>query len=330
MTKEDPVFAALSGHGFEIAGDVCFGLWKDYAVSVRSHPNGHQIELAVRTDKKNKALVRTLIKEARRQVRGKDVISCVNAGNAVFFVLRSLRKAGGGEALPAALDLFTDLLRKNGLPPAETCAVCGGDHTDSLCMESSYQPVHAACMRRRAASTRDAVEDNENNGSIPLGIVGALLGTLAGLIPNVLTIVFLDRIFALLFALVPLAAMWGYRKFRGRQNAAAIVIVVLLSLASVLLLEVIVTAIAVAREFEAGLGLSLGFAFMYLFSAEGFVLFLRDSLMEWLFMGLGIFIAWRYLRQTNAVRLRDLDAALSTLRPDPRAAVPSDKETGPA
>jgi len=327
MAKENPVYTALSGLGFETAGAVSFGLWKDYAVSVRPNQNYYQIELAVRADKKDKALARTLLKEARGRLP-KTVIGCVNAGNAIFFNVRLHRKAGYAEQLTAALDLLAGLLREKGLPPADTCAVCGGPHTDSLCMESTYQPVHAACMRRVSEAARETVEDNENNGSIFLGLVGALLGTLAGLIPNVLTIVFLERIHALLFALVPLAAMWGYRKFRGKQNAAAIVIVVLLSLAGVFLLEAVVVAIAIAQEYGAGFGQSLRISLEYLFTAEGFIAFLQDSLMELLFMVLGIFIAWRYLRQTNTVRLQGLEGVLATLRPDPRTAAAPEDEGG--
>ena len=198
-----------------------------------------------------------------------------------------------------------------------TCAHCGGQAPDSYCLVNTYQPVHAACVRSAQMQTVEKAQANAEHGSYLTGALGAIIGTLVGLIPTVLTTLYLERIYALLFALVPLAAMFGYRLCRGKRSKASIAIIIVLSLIGVIALQFIVITIGVAQELELPVSEAAREVVPYLLTAEGFQSLLTesDAPVEFLFMALGIFIAWKYLAVTNERTIANADAAASTLRP---------------
>ena len=319
MLKLTDYFQALGSLGLEATDRCAWGTWNGYAVSAWQNQGQFLLHTAVRIDKKDKALPKSL-KKALNEAVPKGFANCVNAGgDALTFTLRLSGKEDLAQQFRARLDAIVRELRSRDIRPADTCQICRGSHPESLVLTGSAinQPVHRSCLQRQSQELRDKAEDNQSNGSYLSGFAGAVLGMLAGLIPNVLLAVFTERIFALLFALVPLASMWGYRKFRGRQNAVAIVIVVVLSLLSVLVMEVLIVAIFVMQQYSAPFGVCLRLTLEYLFSAEGFPEMLKDSAVEFFFMALGLLIAWRGISGTNQSQLRSLDAALETVRPNP-------------
>ena len=314
MAKENPIYESLAPLGFETAGSACFGIWSGYAVSLRQSQSNYLIELAARTDRKDKQL-RKNVHKAVKQRCSKRYHGCYENGKAMVFTVSFDRKTPFDEQGTAFLDVFVSVLRENGVAPAETCSVCGGAHPDSLCWLDGYQPVHAACVRSLSEQTREKAEHNQENGSYLTGILGGIVGMLAGLVPSLLTILWMERIYGVLFALVPLAAMWGYRKCRGKQNTAAIVIVIVLSLLGVFVLEAVVVAIGVTREYGMAFGTAFSLTMSYLVTGEGFVAMLGDCIMEFVFMAVGILLAWGYLRQTNTTAIAAMDAVAGTLRP---------------
>ena len=88
---------------------------------------------------------------------------------------------------------------------------------------------------------------------MPSLLLFLLLGMLLGLIPNLLTIVFTERIYALLFALVPIAAIFGYKLLGGRMDRASIVVVILVSLLGVPVMIYFELVIYIVQEYGASL-----------------------------------------------------------------------------
>lgn len=314
MARENPGQEALARLGFETMGQISCGTWNGYAATLRHSAPYYYLDLAARLDKKDKTTPKA-IRDALKQRFPKIILGCVNSDGNLTITFTLNKKQILDDQLKTVLEAGTAAAREQGVVPADTCAVCGKDHPDSLCLVSSYQPVHAACVRELTENTKHDAEENEQKGSYLTGIIGGVIGALVGLVPSLLSILFADRIYAALFALVPLASMWGYRKLRGKRNAAAIVIVVILSLLSVIALECIVVAISIKQEFGLGLVSALDVATQYLFSAEGIGVLLQESLSEFLFMALGIFLAWKFLAQTNHGRVAAANAVSRTLRP---------------
>ena len=314
MANQATLQEALGQMGFEKLGLVQFGTWQGYAVTVYPNQNFQCVEFAVRADKKDNQLRKTLLAAMKERLQ-KKCRGCVNKGNSILFNMVFSRKESYQQQLTDCLNAAANALRAAGVQPASTCAHCGGAHPDSLCLVDSFQPVHAACVRNAKEETVEKAQQNEESGSYLTGIIGAVIGTLVGIVPSVLTVMLTEKIYALLFALVPLAAMFGYRLFKGKQSKASIGIIIVLSVIGVIVLQLAVATISVAQEYELGIAETASEVVPYFLSGDGIGELLSNSVMEFLFMALGIAVAWKYLAQTNAGKVATAEAVASTLRP---------------
>ena len=320
--ENNTIYQALEAKGFETAGQICFGIWEGYTVSLRPYGKLYFIDIAVRTEN-GKIRLRSITKSIKKHNANHKLNCMFNEKQKFISVQIGFdKKSPHEEQLFRYLSAIMAAFRENGVRPADTCAVCGGGSPDSICVLNCCQPVHSACVRSMADKVRDEVQSNQENGSYLTGFLGALLGMLVGLIPSILTIALVDRIYALLFALVPLASAWGYRKFNGKQNKASIVIVVLLSLLGVFVMQYLSVSIYLMREYAVSFGETFAYTMEELLNLEGFMLVAQDSLVPILFMLLGVFIAWNYVKKTNTGTVQQIEAVQSTLRPNPNAVSP--------
>ena len=326
------IYAALQPLGFESAGNLCFGTWKGYAVSLRPFTNKvFYADVAVRLPKIPGGLRKTLgraLREPGLKLGGVEMVK----KNVIVASLSFAKADDPAKRFAEFLDKLTGALREQGVAPADTCAVTGAPQPDSLCLVAvdgvlCYQPVCAAAIRDNETKTREAVEDNRENGSYLLGFIGALIGMLVGVALNVLGIVFTERIYALLFALVPLAAMFGYKLFKGKMSKGSIVIVILLCLLGVLLIPLFEIVVYLMRDSGASLGEALNWATFSMLDPDFLSEISGELLKLLLFMALGVFIAWRYMSSsTNSSMASGAAAQLATLRPNPRYAQDAETE----
>ena len=332
MANTQEIFAAANTLGFETAGQVCFGTWNGYAILL---PQGLgssvfanvAVDLPSVSRAERKALDAS-VKEKGLKGLKLSTLTKVAASFTIAF--------GKGEDVPgflrAALDALTASLRACGLAPADRCAVTGAPRPDSLCLvamngAASYRPVCAAAIRDNEAKTREAAEENKENGSYLLGFVGALIGMLVGVALNVLGIVFTERIYALLFALVPLAAMFGYKLFKGKMSKGSIIIVILLCLLGVLLIPLFELVVYLVRDEGVALGDAFSRALFYMMDPSSLSEISGELLKRLLFMALGIWIAWKYMStSTNSSQVSGAAAQAATLRPNPRYAQSAETE----
>ena len=326
------VFSALGSLGFETEGNFCFGSWKGCALLFQPAV-GKSLYAIVSVDlpkaggAERRALTGSLKAKGMKELRFAGLTKY-----AATFMLSYGKASDPVGLMKEALDAICAALRESGIGPAETCALTGAARPDSLCLISlggalSYRPVCAAAIRDRDLQTREKVEENRENGSYVLGFGGALLGMLLGVIVNVLGIIFTERIYALLFALVPLAAMFGYKLCRGKMNKGSIVIVILLSLLGVFLIPMFELSYYFVKDYGASLMDALLTAAAAMTAPE-FLSEIRSELLQLLlFMVLGVWIAWRFMyRQTNSSQVSGADAQLATLRPNPRFAQTAERD----
>ncbi|MBR6430706.1 MAG: hypothetical protein IKS27_05795 [Oscillospiraceae bacterium] len=322
MASGNEIFDALQPLGFETCGEFCFGTWRGYAVALQKFTSRIcYVHVAVRVDRPASFLRR--LRRATK-VRGLKVGGTERAmKNEVLFSISFAKAEDIAALFSERMDVFIDALRENGIDPADTCALTGRTEPDSLCLTESngsvsYQPVCAAAVREQTYQAQEQVRSNELSGNYVLGLVGAVLGMLVGLIPNLLTILFLEQIFGILFFLVPVAAMFGYKTLRGKMNAASVVIVILVSLLGVILIPYLEIVFYLVRDYKIAIGDAL--------RATGGVLFTRETLSELrprlllllLFMVLGILASLRLLKKgTNRSVISSSEIQLASLRPNP-------------
>lgn len=314
MATNQAVSTALARLGIGAVGQVHIGVWDGYAVTVRHGAPYYYLDFAARPDRKDRALPKTLRSDLKARLP-KTILGCVNNGDRLTFTITLEKKTPCADQFEAALNAISEALQRRGVVPANTCAVCGKEHPDSLCLIGGYQPVHAACVQDMTETTKQAAEENERKGSYLTGFIGGVIGVLVGLVPSLLSILLFDRIYTVLFALVPLCAMWGYRKLNGKRSSASIVIIIILSLAGVVLLEFLAVTISFKQELGMTLLPAMRFTLNYLFSSVGVGVMLQESLAELLFMAIGIFIAWRFLAHTNHSAVTKANAIRHSLHP---------------
>ncbi len=318
------IFPQLAQFDFTPVSDtVCVGTWNNYAVELQSY-NGstYFVYLAIRisqTSNELKKSLNTAIKNAG--VKGASVTQA-----APYYLSATFTFRRGDQAIPGFrdfMDTLTAALSQNGVGPANTCALTGASDPDSLYLVGKkpylgYQPVSSAAVRQNEYKLQSKMEENEANGSYLTGFLGAVIGMLLAVAVNVLVIVYLERIFALLFALVPIAAMYGYKLLNGKTNKAALVIVVLLSLLAIPLMEYLTGVIGVMRELPVSLGMALQITARVLFTPETLSEISGELGMMALFMILGLFIAWRLISgQLNSSQAAASRIQMETMRPNP-------------
>ena len=317
------IVSALTSSGFEANGMVYFGTWRDYAVSLRSiSGKTYYADFAVRLEKVPFSLRRSLSKAVR--VPGLKLGGLERITNQVVTFSLSLDPKGDVTAqFRQRMDQLATALRDNGVFPADTCILTGAPMPDSLCLASvgglvCYQPVTAAALRDQSRQVREQAEDNRENGSYLTGLVGALLGMLVGLIPNLLSIMALERIYGLLFALVPMAAMFGYKLLKGKMSKAALWIVIGMSLLGVILIPLFELAYYMMHEYGNSLGFVIATILNALEDGTFFSALGAEYLQLLLFMGIGILIAWRYIfGQLSSSAVNAAQTQIDTLRPNP-------------
>ena len=150
----------------------------------------------------------------------------------------------------------------------------------------------------------NGTEIPEDNGSVPMGILGALLGALAGAVPWFLVSTFSNFYVGWLGFLVGWAAAFGYRKLKGRKVFhIAIAAVVICSLLALIVAEYGSWMFRLCTDPEwqadaAYLGIPVALlAFESLLLPENFKIILPGLAVGLIIGGFGIFFAGKYVRQ---------------------------------
>ena len=323
MSFDDELQQELSSLGFIKTMNFYCGSWKGYALTLwKFGGKAWFASFAVRFAKIPSGLRKQLnaaIKEPGIKLGGVERMSKTS----IFFSFSFSKEDSIRTRLQERLDCFAAALRQNGVEPANTCALTGAPSPDSLCFlktadGASYQPVCSSKLRTDNAQLHERVEDNENNGSYLTGIIGAIFGMLVGVAVNLLTIVFMERIFALLFAFVPIASMFGYKLLKGKMNKAALVIVVALSILAIFLLPLFEFTVYFVRDYGMTVGEALSYSAQLLVMPEILSEITGELLKLVLFMAFGLFFAWRYISgQVNSNALAFSNAQINTLMPNP-------------
>lgn len=321
---DNEIFAQLAQYNFTpINQNVCVGTWRNYAVTLQRFSGlSYYVYVAVRLQK---AQLKPLKKALTAAVKASGVKKAGVNRVMLNFIhgFFNFDKTGDLRSFNTYMETLTAALMQNGVGPADTCAVTKAANPDSLCLIGDpncfgYQPVCASAIRHNDYEVQAKAEENENNGSYLTGFLGALLGALVGIAVNLLSILFLQRIFALLFALVPICAMFGYKLFKGKTDKIAMVIVIVLSVLAVPVMEFLSIAFTFVKEYSAPVGEAISVTKDLFFDAD----VLKETLPEMgkflLFMALGVFIAWSYMRnQLNSTKAQGAKLQLDSMRPNP-------------
>ncbi len=174
-------------------------------------------------------------------------------------VAAGVRLNGKGMAdLRMLLPQLLLVLSQEGFVGTVCCSRCGGpaNGTEKIVLQGGAraQLLHEACITSLADEQRAAVQQQSRSGSnYWMGLLGAVLGTLVGLIPWIL----ISRLgyFASVFGyLIGLCAKKGYELCRGKLGRPKLFILIACAVLGIVLAEYVDILIQVAELAEHGLG----------------------------------------------------------------------------
>ena len=219
--------------------------------------------------------------------------SIVLENNAVLIMFRYGLKSS--EKHLNYLGKMTDVFKSLGLKNLNHCPFCGKEDTDSTRnIKGALVKVHNHCATDFYQQVSEHIEIQEqSNVHMGKSLVYALFGAVIGAIPTVITIFGFQYMFALLFALIPLASFYGYKYGGAPRKSWVPIAVSVFSLLIVFgMIYVLYSAIAVAE------GLTFDEAMTV---SEFSAAFFKDLGTSVLFLAIGVWISWRQMyRQTTA------------------------------
>ena len=180
-------------------------------------------------------------------------------------------------------------------------------------MLGGYVPVHQSCVQNQTQATLAKAEENELTGNYFTGLIGALLGGVVGAIPNVLAAVFLERIFSLLYALIPIAAYYGYKLLKGKMNKAAFGCTLLSSVLNLFTVQFLIIYISLSRLLGMILSPVASMELFWQLLAGGDLT--ADLVQSVVFLALGLWFSWGIVTRTTKHEVAGSAMVAATLQP---------------
>lgn len=293
-------------NGFKVADSHGFGVVNGYPVSV-TWVNKRLVQLQLAAAKEQ---WKEHKKELNSAFKGKGNVSF--GADSIYISL----KLNDSDDLLNRLKDAVNCVKNLGIRDDNTCPICKMSGCDTAAfLNGAYRTTHSACLDTMLTDKKAKFEDNTHNGNYITGIIGAILGMLIGTIPSFFTIVWMNTIYALLFALIPLFAYHGYRLLRGKMNKFVIVLSIIMGIAGVYVLNFALLGYNVMT----GYGLSIVDYFtvlpIFLSDTDVWISMTTDSIVDFFFVIVGIAIVWKQITRTSATEIRDAEKIRDTALP---------------
>lgn len=220
-----------------------------------------------------------------------------NKNNAVLMLKYKKFNGTPDQCLKEALQVLT----RNGYRPDEVCPHCGRSACDAAGLyNGSYHTTHRACLRAKVDASEEAAEKNQREGSYFTGILGGIMGMLVGTLPSLLVLIVSNVIYAVLFALIPISAYFGYKLLGGKMNRFALIFSIFMAILGVYILGFEYLGVLLMQEYHLEFGELLVILPELLFDPAVWLSLTGDMITEFIFAGLGLWFAWRIISGTAA------------------------------
>lgn len=190
------------------------------------------------------------------------------------------------------VDKITMTLQNANIQNTHICSFCKvEDEVEAkwVVYRGLYLPAHAACLENQYQLQQALIdEENKNIKKLPMSIILSLLGAIIGILPAYIIMFATDYLVALIFALSPVCAFFGYKLGKAPLRWYATVIVVI---------ECILVGALSVLAYYALLLAAVGLPFTAIQELGSDVLLSMVQVV--IFVLLGIAVAWGYIRKTN-------------------------------
>ncbi len=299
--------------GLRASGAQALGAWQGWPILIKHRQayGSSSLEASLPLSRRPDAPLRKDLCQQIKQLKG---CSAVLGVQALVTVLERKKDGDLKERLSQALDLLVRGLREGGVTPPEACPLCKSGGCDSMgLVGEGYVPLHRSCVENQARSALQKAEHNAAAGSYLTGLIGALLGGLVGTIPSILAALLAERVFALLYALIPICAYYGYKLLRGKMNKGAFVCTLLSSLVNLFVMQFLYVYVIFIQRL--GQMLSPGDALYFYIDMLQTGSLTADLAQSALFLALGLWISWSVITKTSRHEIHSFAAMADTLQP---------------
>lgn len=218
------------------------------------------------------------------------------------------------------IDEMDRILMESEEKPPCNCGVCGKDKADSFAILNGIcQPVHKDCLQQEMNRIHEKTEMNQRRGTYLTGMIGAILGLAAGIVPSVLSIYYTGKIYAAFFAIIPICICFGYRLLWGKLTKFAVGLTIVLSVASIYVMNVVVVMMQYVLEDGIKIKEAMNLYFGRLMTVDTWIKLTinSDTLLCFLFVAFGIIIQWGQISKTNKGRIGQIDQVIDTVTANP-------------
>ena len=283
---------SFSGNVVLIPGDVPISI-----TQVPGNNGGYSFSVAVDTVQLEKDEIKALTK--RMKPYGAFALNRSKGLASINIGAMSRKKLF--QKLDKAVEEVPHILHEFNILPQRECAYCKEMQCNAIAfVGEAPRPVHLVCNDNYIDEQVKQIEDNRQNGNYLVASLAALVGALIGTLPSLVSMVFADYIIAILFAAIPAASAFAYRRAGGVQNWFMPFVITLMSIAA----SVVLTFASLYFEFGAGTPVSEFMAIITHRRYRADVLALLGQVL--LFGGIGIVCAWSLMTRTGKQKLREL------------------------
>ena len=297
----------LSSRGFHMIDNQGFCVVDRYPVSLVLNGTNAVTSIVARIHLAA-ALKKIYRKEIRELLKHKGVVTYM--GTTLTMTVQTGHMQYPYEFTQTLVSLI-NFLRKNSIQESMQCPICGQFDTDGLAFYAgNFQRLHLSCIDRKLTTQHERIQENEIHGNYFTGLIGALLGGICGILPSILTILGMERIFVILFALIPICIFYGYKICHGKMNNAAVIITLVLSVFFLFFMNYLLLVFNVHSTY----GLWLFADCLRLFLEGDFLKeLLSESWTQILFLALGMLYSWRMITENNTKATTSIEFTRKTI-----------------
>ena len=207
-----------------------------------------------------------------------------------YVTLNYTEGAKKSDITEAVLAFIISKLTEKNIHGAGFCPHCGQplESGERVKIRGNVYIMHRECVEELVSQVQSKENKADETGSTGLGLIGALLGGIAGSIPWTFVSYF-GWFSAWLGFLIAICASKGYDMFKGKQSRAKIAIVAVSTVVGVLFAEIATVTFDIIDQYQMGLGEALDlFVQNLLFNPEFVRAIIGEVLFGLLFAVLGM------------------------------------------
>ena len=292
-------------NGLEVKNGVAYGIYRGYMITMQEGAGWKSVSFAVWMDNDLNLAVQGQLRnmfdeQTKKEYRIMDLV-----GSNSCIAVKFFDNPGTMSKVKDVIDMVINRLSACQVPGVGYCSHCGQPieqpaYGETVLVKGAVYQMHSGCAASLERGLGDAREEQQAQGSVASGAIGALLGGVVGVIPWAIAS-YLGVFVGWLGYLIGFAAKKGYELFKGKECKAKAFIIILVTILCVALAEVAGYSVMLMTELELSLGEGIELFFRVIeIDSDAMGEVIGNLILGLVFAGLGIFDVVREVFSANS------------------------------